>query len=217
MVEYSDQSNHWYIGDYQSNSGSTYKIIDNFLSEDVFLHIKSELTSILLPWQWDDKITFEDEECSDGYFAAGFYNGTILHPAFQIITPLLDKIDPTLNDYESIICNPINVSGAKKIKMIKRGWRNLIKDPAIFLSSNKTSFAWSLTLTFDQILCILPFEFIKKVVLTIPINFLPKKDFLPQTPYFFIIDNFSSDNKSNFILYFFLNFKWLLILSLETP
>tara|TARA_X000000368_G_scaffold271299_1_gene215055 strand:- start:23 stop:565 length:543 start_codon:yes stop_codon:yes gene_type:complete len=94
MVEYSDQSNHWYIGDYQSNSGSTYKIIDNFLSEDVFLHIKSELTSILLPWQWDDKITFEDEECSDGYFAAGFYNGTILHPAFQIITPLLDKIDP---------------------------------------------------------------------------------------------------------------------------
>ena len=50
-------------------------------------------------------------------------------------------------------------------------------------------------------------EFIKKVLLTTPIYFLPKKDFFPQTPYFLITDNFSSDNKSNLILYFFLNFK----------
>ena len=33
--------------------------------------------------------------------------------------------------YDSIICKPINVSGAKKIKIIKRGWKNLIKDPLI--------------------------------------------------------------------------------------
>ena len=50
-------------------------------------------------------------------------------------------------------------------------------------------------------------ELIKKVVLTIPINFLPRKDFLPQTPYFLITLRFSSDNKLNFNLYFFLNFK----------
>ena len=71
-----------------------YKVVDNFLPEDVFLNIKSELSSVILPWQWDDKITFEDEECSDGYFSAVFYNGTILHPAFQVIAPLLEKIDP---------------------------------------------------------------------------------------------------------------------------
>ena len=94
MVEYSDQSNHWYIGDRQSNSGSTYKVIDNFLPEDEFLNIKSELDADILPWRWDDKITFEDKESFDGYFAAVFYNGTILHPALHKLKPLLYKIDP---------------------------------------------------------------------------------------------------------------------------
>ena len=42
-------------------------------------------------------------------------------------------------------------------------------------------------------------------------------DFLPQTPYFLITESFSSDNKSNLSLYFFLNFRWLLILSFEIP
>ena len=39
--------------------------------------------------------------------------------------------------YDSIICKPINVSGAKKIKIIKRGWKNLIKDPLILFSKKK--------------------------------------------------------------------------------
>ena len=40
-------------------------------------------------------------------------------------------------DYESIICKPINISGAKKIKIIKRGWRTIIKDPTILYNSKK--------------------------------------------------------------------------------
>ena len=55
---------------------------------------------------------------------------------------LLDKIDSKINDYESIICNPINISGAKKIKMIKRGWKNLIKDPLILLNKQKETIAF---------------------------------------------------------------------------
>ena len=55
---------------------------------------------------------------------------------------LLDNIDSKINDYESIICNPINVSGAKKIKMIKRGWRNLIKDPSILFNNQKETIAF---------------------------------------------------------------------------
>jgi len=50
-----------------------------------------------------------------------------------------------------------------------------------------------------------------------PIYFLPKKDFFPQTPYFFINDNFSSDNKLNFNLYFFINLRWLWMLSFDIP
>ena len=40
-------------------------------------------------------------------------------------------------DYESIICKPINISGAKKIKIIKRGWRTIVKDPTILYNSKK--------------------------------------------------------------------------------
>ncbi len=41
------------------------------------------------------------------------------------------------SNYDAIICKPIKVSGAKKIKIIKRGWRNLLKDPAILFNEKK--------------------------------------------------------------------------------
>jgi len=42
-------------------------------------------------------------------------------------------------DYEAILCEPININNAKKIKMIKRGFKTLIKKPSIFFDSNKQS------------------------------------------------------------------------------
>ena len=39
--------------------------------------------------------------------------------------------------YQSIICEPINLYGVKKIKLIKRGWKSLIKDPSIFFNIKK--------------------------------------------------------------------------------
>jgi len=41
------------------------------------------------------------------------------------------------NNHDSIICRPIKISGAKKIKIIKRGWKNLIKDPTILFNKKK--------------------------------------------------------------------------------
>ena len=41
------------------------------------------------------------------------------------------------NKYQSIICNPISVSGPKKIKILKRGWKSFIKDPSILFNENK--------------------------------------------------------------------------------
>ena len=38
------------------------------------------------------------------------------------------------NNYESIICNPINVNKVKKIKMLKRGFKSLAREPLIFLT-----------------------------------------------------------------------------------
>ena len=45
--------------------------------------------------------------------------------------------DKKWNKYNSIICKPIRVDNPKKMKIIKRGWRNILKDPAVFYNSKK--------------------------------------------------------------------------------
>ena len=55
---------------------------------------------------------------------------------------LITEIDNKLDIYESFICNPISVSGAKKIKIIKRGWKNLIKDPTIIFQKKKETISF---------------------------------------------------------------------------
>ena len=59
---------------------------------------------------------------------------------------LLGNIDKKYDYYESFICNPIKISGAKKIKIIKRGWRNLINDPTIIFKPKKET----ISLHFDM-------------------------------------------------------------------
>ena len=41
------------------------------------------------------------------------------------------------NKYESIICKPIRVDNPKRMKLIKRGWRNILKDPSIVNQKKK--------------------------------------------------------------------------------
>tara|TARA_B100000029_G_scaffold404910_1_gene405053 strand:- start:2594 stop:3391 length:798 start_codon:yes stop_codon:yes gene_type:complete len=43
------------------------------------------------------------------------------------------------NNYDSIICKSIDVSNPKKMKIIKRGWKNLIKNPDILYNKKKHS------------------------------------------------------------------------------
>ncbi len=50
---------------------------------------------------------------------------------FNLDQYLLSEIDETKN-IEALICEPINTNGIKKIKLLKRGWRNLLKKPLIF-------------------------------------------------------------------------------------
>ncbi len=57
----------------------------------------------------------------------------------------IDNIDKYLlvnpeedwENYESIICKPIKVNNVKKIKILKRGWKSLLKDPLILLDTKK--------------------------------------------------------------------------------
>ena len=50
---------------------------------------------------------------------------------------LLVDLDSNSQKINAIICEPIEISGAKKIKMIKRGWRSLVKNPGILFDKNK--------------------------------------------------------------------------------
>ena len=43
------------------------------------------------------------------------------------------------NDYDAIICKPIKVNDIKKMKMIKRGFKSLIRNPKIFFNKNVQS------------------------------------------------------------------------------
>ena len=54
-------------------------------------------------------------------------------------TNFLKFIPDEWNSYNSIICEPLDVSIKKKIKLIKKGWRNIIKDPSILFTKKKHS------------------------------------------------------------------------------
>jgi len=55
----------------------------------------------------------------------------------NITDHLLFEPDPLWKEFDSVICEPIKVSGAKKIKILKRGWKNIIKDPLLLLNEKK--------------------------------------------------------------------------------
>ena len=49
----------------------------------------------------------------------------------------MNEIDKSWENSNAILCDPINISGAKKIKLIKRGWRNIISNPNLLLGKDK--------------------------------------------------------------------------------
>jgi len=59
---------------------------------------------------------------------------------------ILRDLPMEFSNYNSILCNSINVNNVKKIKLFKRGFRSIIKDPSIIFNTNKQS----LLLHFDM-------------------------------------------------------------------
>ena len=50
---------------------------------------------------------------------------------------LLEKMPKNFEKYDSVICKPISLSGVKKMKIIKRGWKNLLINPSILINEKK--------------------------------------------------------------------------------
>ena len=50
---------------------------------------------------------------------------------------MLKEVDKSWENSNSILCDTIKISGAKKIKLIKRGWRNIISNPNLLFGKDK--------------------------------------------------------------------------------
>ena len=112
------------------NTGKNIQHKEKFYSELTFHY-----------WYWKNILPSEDKKNWIGFcqkrrfWIKGNSYGRV--NKYNLNDYLINKPLQDWSEYEAIICKPIKVSGAKKIKIIKRGWRNLIKDPTILFSKKK--------------------------------------------------------------------------------
>ena len=122
----------------------TDKAPENYLrcdnKDNIFFKEKyySELTFHY--WYWKNLLKFEKDDCWIGFCQKRRYWAKEEAPPVvqsqDINQYLLTKPNEEWKNYEAFICNPINISGAKKMKLIKKGWRNLIKKPSLLFDES---------------------------------------------------------------------------------
>ena len=129
-------------------------------SDNIFYKEKyySELTFHY--WYWKNLMKIEDDEQWVGFCQKRRHwikNETSEEiNKYNINNFLLTNFNEKFSDYESVICNPIQISGAKKMKLIKRGWRNILKNQVFFLTLK--------ILIYQSILiCIMDMEILRKL------------------------------------------------------
>ena len=91
-------------------------------------------------WFWKNKLNeFSDDVwigfCQKRRFWLKSKNENLDNPLKNII---LNKVPNEWENYDAVICEPIHL-GTKFMKLIKRGWRNLIKNPKIIFNLNRSS------------------------------------------------------------------------------
>ena len=79
--------------------------------------------------EYADKIKYDDRQ-------QGLYNIKDVESLRSILQLQPEK---EWNNYDVILCKPWNVSKVKKMKLIKRGFKSLLKDPSIFFNKDKQS------------------------------------------------------------------------------
>ena len=84
-------------------------------------------------WYWKNLLRTEDHKwigfCQKRRFWINKNSINLNINQNNIHEHLLNEIDINWENSNAILCDPINISGAKKIKLIKRGWRNIISNP----------------------------------------------------------------------------------------
>ena len=118
---------------------------DTYLKSDTLNNIfyKEEYYSELTfhYWYWKNLLKISDNNwigfCQKRRFWIKSSSSKHIISKENIKEHLLVEPENDWNKYQSIICKPISVAGAKRLKILKRGWRSLIKNPSILFNEEK--------------------------------------------------------------------------------
>jgi hypothetical protein len=111
-------------------------------NDNIFFKEKyySELT--FQYWFWKNKLSFLKENDWIGFCQRRRYwikKNTLKEDIniHNLKNFILSEIPETWKEYNSVICEPIYVNGVNKVKLLKRGFKSLIKDPRVFFNKDK--------------------------------------------------------------------------------
>ena len=111
-------------------------------NDNIFFKEKyySELT--FQYWFWKNKLSFLKENDWIGFCQRRRYwikKNTLKEDIniHNLKNFILLEIPETWKEYNSVICEPIYVNGVNKVKLLKRGFKSLIKDPRVFFNKDK--------------------------------------------------------------------------------
>jgi len=93
-------------------------------------------------WFWKNKLKFYNTNSWIGFCQKRRFwtkSNKKIKSLKELKKNIITKAPKQWNKYESIICKPIRVDKTKKMKLIKRGLKNLIENPSIFFNEKKRS------------------------------------------------------------------------------
>ena len=114
-------------------------------SEKINIYSKEKYYSELTfhYWYWKNLLQNEDAEwvgfCQKRRFWIKKNTDIEKVNSENLLENLLFEPENDWKNYNTLLCNPINISGTTKMKLIKRGWRNIIKNPSLIFSKKKES------------------------------------------------------------------------------
>ena len=97
-------------------------------------------------WYWKNKLDINDEcwigFCQKRRFWLKKESKDEIISKHNLSDHVLQKVPTEWNNFDSMICEPIFVNKVKKMKMIKRGFKSIIKKPSIFFDEKKRTLAF---------------------------------------------------------------------------
>ena len=101
-------------------------------------------------WYWKNLLHLEDKNqwigfCQKRRFWVNTHEVSGINK-LNLNEYLIKSSENDWENFDAVLCSPISVHSPKKIKMIKRGWKNILKDPSILYEKKKQN----LSLHFDM-------------------------------------------------------------------